>query len=125
MTVASESRMREEHLLTLRLEAAWTEALTSSLTYFRALLSSSTSSSWKPVSVLPLTASTTARDEGLSQSLGSSLGKISASDVTVHRRAAKGGEVFRAVVEVDCGPDVNVDTFRGCLVTPETRSSCM
>lgn len=42
----------------------------------------------------------------------------------MHRRTGKTGEVFRAVVEVDCGPDVNVETFRGCLVTPETRPKC-
>ncbi|KAK8861436.1 hypothetical protein IAR55_002255 [Kwoniella newhampshirensis] len=104
-----------------KLGAAWTEALTSSLTYFRALLSSSSSTAWKPVSVLPLTASATARDSGKSVAKGSSIGKIDASQVRVHRRSGKGGEVFRAVVEVDCGSDVSVDTFRGCLVTPETR----
>ncbi|WWC68792.1 uncharacterized protein I206_102727 [Kwoniella pini CBS 10737] len=104
-----------------KLEAAWHEALATSLTYFRALLSSSSSSAWKPVSVLPLTASTTAKDTGKSTAKGSSLGKIDASQVVVHRRNGKSGEVYRAVVEVDCGSDVSIDTFRGCLVTPETR----
>nr|XP_019050191.1 hypothetical protein I302_00616 [Kwoniella bestiolae CBS 10118]OCF29121.1 hypothetical protein I302_00616 [Kwoniella bestiolae CBS 10118] len=104
-----------------KLEAAWHESLSTSLTYFRALLSSSSSSAWKPVSVLPLTASTTAKDTGKSTARGSSLGKIDASQVVVHRRNGKSGEVYRAVVEVDCGSDVSIDTFRGCLVTPETR----
>ncbi|WWC87689.1 uncharacterized protein L201_002581 [Kwoniella dendrophila CBS 6074] len=104
-----------------KLEAAWHESLSTSLTYFRALLSSSASSAWKPVSVLPLTASTTARDSGKSTARGSNLGKIDASQVIVHRRNGKAGEVYRAVVEVDCGSDVSIDTFRGCLVTPETR----
>jgi hypothetical protein len=108
-----------------RLEAAWTDALTSSLSYFRALLSSSPSSSWKPVSVLPLTESSTARDGGKSHAGSSSaLGRITANEVVIHRRPGKNGEVYRAVVEVDCGADVSVDTFRGCLVTPETRSNC-
>ncbi|WVF66861.1 hypothetical protein IAT40_001604 [Kwoniella sp. CBS 6097] len=104
-----------------KLEAAWHEALATSLTYFRALLSSSNSAAWKPISVGPLTPSTVARDTGKSIAKGSSLGKIDASQVHVHRRSGKGGEVYRAVVEVDCGSDVSVDTFRGCLVTPETR----
>ncbi|WVR03981.1 hypothetical protein IAU60_000980 [Kwoniella sp. DSM 27419] len=104
-----------------KLEAAWLESLSTSLTYFRALLSSSSSQAWKPVSVLPLTASTTARDTGKSVARGTSLGKITADQVHVHRRSGKGGEVYRAVVEVDCGSDVSVDTFRGCLSTPETR----
>ncbi|OCF45073.1 hypothetical protein I317_01125 [Kwoniella heveanensis CBS 569] len=104
-----------------KLEAAWHEALTTSLTYFRALLSSSSSAAWKPISVGPLTPSTVARDTGKSIAKGSSLGRINASQVHVHRRSGKGGEVYRAVVEVDCGSDVSVDTFRGCLVTPETR----
>lgn len=107
-----------------RLEAAWNDTLSSSLSYFRALLSSSGSSAWKPVQVLPLTASTTARDQGQSKSQGSSLGRCTASDVVVHRRSGKSGEVYRAVVEVDCGSDVGVDTFRGCLATPETRPIC-
>lgn len=76
------------------------------------------------MSVLPLTASTTARDTGDSQARGSSLGQIQATDVLVYRRSGKGGEVYRATVEVDCGHDVSVDTFRGCLATPETRPMC-
>lgn len=74
--------------------------------------------------MLPLTASTTAQDSGRSEPKACSLGSIRASDVVVHRRAGKSGEVFRAVVEVDCGPDVTVETFRGCLVTPEARPRC-
>ena len=52
------------------------------------------------------------------------LGSISATDVKVFRRSGRGGEVFRAVAEVDCGPDVGIEDFRGCLVTPETRPMC-
>jgi hypothetical protein len=122
MTVPSESP--QWRALTRRLEASWHDALAGSLSYFRALLSSSSSSAWKPVQVLPLTASTTARDSGQSEAHGSTLGKCTASDVVVHRRSGKGGEVYRAVVEVDCGSDVSVDAFRGCLATPETRPTC-
>ena len=71
--------------------------------------------------MLPLTASTTAHDSGRSEAKACNLGTISASNVVVHRRTGKTGEVFRAVVEVDCGPEVNVETFRGCLLTPESR----
>ena len=49
------------------------------------------------------------------------LGVLKASDVAVHRRSGKTGEVYRAVAEVDCGPEVDVETFRGCLLTPEAR----
>lgn len=104
-----------------RLEAAWSDALTSSLAYFRALLASSGSSSWKPVKVLPLTASSVAHDDGHH---GTSIGRVTAGDVAVHRRSGKSGEVYRAVVEVECGGDVSIDTFRGCLVTSETRPNC-
>lgn len=101
------------------MEAAWHDTLNASLTYFKALLASS--SSWKPVQVLPLTASTTAHDSGTSEAKACHLGALKASDVAVHRRSGKTGEVYRAVAEVECGPDVNVETFRGCLSTPESR----
>lgn len=107
-----------------RLGAAWAEALNSSLSYCKALLASSSSSSWRPVQVLPLTASTVARDSGGTSSKTSSLGALSAGDVQVSRRKGKMGEVYRAVAEVECGTDVSVDTFRGCLATPETRPQC-
>lgn len=61
---------------------------------------------------------------GSTKGKAASVGSITSKDVVVHRRNGKGGEVFRAVVEVDCGSDVNVDTFRGCLATPETRAVC-
>jgi hypothetical protein len=77
------------------------------------------------VQVLPLTASTVAHDTaGASTSKRQKLGSTTANDVRVHRRTGKNGEVFRAVVEVDCGPDVGIEDFRGCLVTPETRPTC-
>lgn len=123
MTVAGGSS-RARAVLTIRLEASWNEALSSSLAYFRALLASSSSSSWKSVKVLPLTSSSIARDDGQSSSKGSSIGRISAGDVKVSRRTGKTGEVFRAVVDLECGGDVSVDTFRGCLATPETRPTC-
>lgn len=107
-----------------RLEAAWHDALASSLSYFRALLQSSNSSAWKPVQVLPLTSSTTAHDAPSPSTSQRKLGSISAGDVKVCRRSGKNGEVFRAVAEVDCGPDVGIEDFRGCLVTPETRPMC-
>ena len=110
--------------MAFRLEAAWHDALSSALSYCRALLSSSTSSAWKPVSVLPLTESSTAHDSGGSHAKGSSLGPIHANEVIVHRRSGKAGEIYRATVEVDCGSDVSVDTFRGCLATPEARLTC-
>ena len=75
--------------------------------------------------MLPLTSSTTAQDTpNSSGGKHQKLGNISASDVRVCRRSGKNGEVFRAVVEVDCGPDVGIEDFRGCLVTPETRPMC-
>jgi hypothetical protein len=107
-----------------RLEAAWHNALSESLTYFRALLASSDSTAWKPLAILPLTASTTASDSGKSRSKDGSLGRISASDVQVHRRSGKGGEVFRAVVECDAGEDVDPESFLGTLTTPEIRPHC-
>ncbi|WOO79509.1 uncharacterized protein LOC62_02G003032 [Vanrija pseudolonga] len=103
----------------LRLESAWNEALNSSVAYFRALLSSSGSSAWKPVSVPPQGSAGPVRDP--TKARPTALGRITASDVVVHRRNGKSGEVFRAVVDVDCGTDVNIDTFRVCLATPETR----
>lgn len=109
--------------LTCRLETAWHDALNASVAYFRALLSSSSSSAWKLVSGPSRSppALGSVRDV---KGRSASLGRITPSDVTVHRRNGKGGEVFRAVVDVDCGTDVNVDTFRGCLATPETRPVC-
>lgn len=111
--------------MSARLEAAWHEALSSSLSYFRALLQSANSSSWKPIQVLPLTSSTIAHDSAsASSSKKRKLGHVTAGDVRVHRRSGKHGEVFRAVVDVDCGQDVGIEDFRGCLVTPETRPAC-
>lgn len=120
-----------------RLETAWNDALNAAVAYFRALHSSSGSSSWRLVSVpqsTPATPAASVREPSKVNGAGagssgagskpSSLGRISPSDVVVHRRNGKGGEVFRATVEVDCGTDVNADTFRGCLATPETRPVC-
>jgi hypothetical protein len=74
---------------------------------------------------LPLGPSTIAHDTPeASTSKSRKIGSISANDVRVHRRTGKHGEVFRAVAEVDCGPDVGIEDFRGCLVTPETRPMC-
>lgn len=115
----------EVQLTPLRLETAWIEALNNSVSYFRALLSSSGSSAWKRVSSNPATPGSPVREtSGSAKGKATSLGSITTKDVVVHRRNGKGGEVFRAVVEVDCGSDVNVDTFRGCLATPETRAVC-
>ena len=105
-----------------RLETAWNEALNNSVVYFRALLSSSGSSAWKLVSAPSPSPASTVR--GSSAKAAQTLGRVSPSDVAVHRRNGKGGEVFRAVVEVDCGSDINADTFRGSLATPETRAVC-
>lgn len=108
-----------------RLETAWIEALNNSVSYFRALLSSSGSSAWKRVSSNSAPPGSPVREaSGSAKGKATSLGSITTKDVVVHRRNGKGGEVFRAVVEVDCGSDVNVDTFRGCLATPETRAVC-
>ncbi|WVO18047.1 hypothetical protein L204_105745 [Cryptococcus depauperatus] len=98
--------------------ATWRDALDSSLNYLKALLISSSSSSWKPVSVA------SASSNGSSSKLpkfSNGLGTVLASDVLVHRRSDKYGDVYRAVAEVDCGSDISIDAFRGCLVTPETR----
>lgn len=94
------------------------------MSYIRALLSSSGSAAWKLVSAAPSTPPSPVRPSLNNGARLSSLGKITANDVVVHRRNGKGGEVFRAVVEVDCGSDINVDTFRGSLATPETRPVC-
>jgi hypothetical protein len=107
--------------LTARLETAWNDALNTSVSYFRALLSSSGSSAWKLVSGPVQSPAPTVR---ASSKTAQALGRVSASDVVVHRRNGNGGEVFRAVAEVDCGSDVNADTFRGSLATPETRAVC-
>lgn len=106
-----------------RLETAWNDALNNSIAYFRALLSSSGSSAWKLVSGPTSSPASTVRAASL-KGAPTGLGRVVAGDVVVHRRHGKGGEVFRAVVEVDCGSDINADTFRGGLTTPETRAVC-
>lgn len=45
----------------------------------------------------------------------------------VHKRSAKGGEVYRAVVEVPIGSDGggwSVENFRALLGTAEVRCAC-
>ncbi|ORX36309.1 hypothetical protein BD324DRAFT_628256 [Kockovaella imperatae] len=104
-----------------KLQLAWAETLKTAVGYFRALHASSTSSSWKPVQVPLITGANGLPESGQSSRSSSTLSRISAENVVVHRRSGKLGEVYRAVVEMDCGPDINVDSFRGSLVTPQTR----
>lgn len=103
-------------MLTARLEAAYHHALQSSLSFFKALHSSTTSTAWKPVSLPQPTQKRNKQTTGLA--------KVDLADVAVHRRSGKHGDVYRATVDVDCGSDISVDTFRGCLATPETRPLC-
>ncbi|TYJ58802.1 hypothetical protein B9479_000638 [Cryptococcus floricola] len=100
-----------------KLQAAYHDALQTSYGYFKALHNSADSASWKPVS-LPESVTGVGRPSSSAKGLG----KAQAENVAVHRRTSKYGDVYRATVEVDCGSDISVDTFRGCLVTPETRA---
>jgi hypothetical protein len=97
------------------LHKSWYEALDNAQTNFRQLSTSHSSLDWKRVIVEN------------SQINGKGKGRASVgphlSDVVLHRRAAKGGTVYRAVLDVSVvdEPQVSLDACKAVLSTPELR----
>lgn len=139
-------------LLHGRQQAAYLSALQTSADYFRALLSSSSSKAWKPLAV-PASNTNIGQTPPSSSSfanpapptLGSRKGKepasssssLDASNVIVHRRSGKTGEVYRATLELPLGQDgrgldgrrtgreeFSTEGFRAVLATSEIRTLC-
>ncbi|CDZ97996.1 START-like domain [Phaffia rhodozyma] len=138
-----------------KLLESYTSTLHTSTAYFRALLASSSSQSWKKVTlpngssssspssssystVASSTSSTIGTGTGaaVGSSAGTSIGgpsssasgkarSLSEGAVQLHKRSVKGGEVWRAMLEVETGEDddegLQAEAFRALLGTAEVR----
>lgn len=138
-------------VLPSRQQEAYVSALQTSASYFRALLSSSSSKAWKPIAIPSSSTSGTApaslgpSAQATAAAAASRKGKEPASssgldpaNVVVHRRSGKTGEVYRATLELpiknsEAGPDgkkpkaeseYTTEGFRAVLATAEIRALC-
>ncbi|TFK48480.1 hypothetical protein OE88DRAFT_1737738 [Heliocybe sulcata] len=100
-----------------RLRQSWYNALSQSEEYFRTLLKSSASPEWKRI----VTTADSSSQRGKGKARASATPEL--SDVIVHRRAPKSGDVvYRAVLDVSTGEDpVLLDPWKSVLVTPELK----
>jgi hypothetical protein len=105
------------------------DTLSTATSYLKALIASSSSKAWKLVPP-PSGTNSAHQPAGAASSSSSPKGRHSAVDpstVVVHRRSAKGGDVWRASVEVDCRgrrDDWSSEGVRAVLGTPEARAGC-
>lgn len=141
-------------LLANRQQEAYISALQTSATYFRALLSSSSSKAWKPITIPSANGSgSTAGPPQVGPSAQAAAALVAAAsrkgkepatssgldpnNVVVHRRSGKTGDVYRATLEVpvrgELGPDgksvkneseYSSEGFRAVLATAEVRALC-
>jgi hypothetical protein len=110
----------------VRLREAWSIALKNAQSRFSALLVSSTSPSWKqirrprePLPILRQEPDPPPRLRGKAK-LRSSQPEL--SDVIVHRKSSKDGDVLRAVLDIDVDDSVaRIDSWNAVLATPEMR----
>ncbi|EJU03602.1 hypothetical protein DACRYDRAFT_114977, partial [Dacryopinax primogenitus] len=105
-----------------RIRESWLVALTDAQARFRSLLSAP-ASDWKRV---PLSQGPAKQDGPASySSKGKSRAGTTLSDVAVHRRQGKDGEVYRAMLDVftDEGGLLDADNWKAVLQTPELRKS--
>jgi hypothetical protein len=99
---------------TFRLRASWAASLNEAEASFRSL--SSSGGTWQRVPAPKRESSIN------SPTSPTPSGSRDASDVLMHRRPGKRGDVYRIVLEVD--PDTtlsNLDAWRAVLTTPELR----
>ncbi|KAG8920106.1 hypothetical protein FRC02_001156 [Tulasnella sp. 418] len=100
-----------------RLRESWSSALKHAQNNFRSLLTSSASASWKRVTAV-------ARETTTNSPPGKGKGKAlpQASDVIVHRRPTKSGDVVRLVLELPAEDGLaSLESWRAVLTTPEMR----
>ena len=100
------------------MKESWSSALNNALASFRSLLTSSSSSSWKRVAVTKDGAA-----NGLDIKGKSPLGYIpEASDVALHRKSTKSGEIYRAILDIPADDQLaDLDLWKAIFNTPELR----
>ncbi|KZT20986.1 hypothetical protein NEOLEDRAFT_1182062 [Neolentinus lepideus HHB14362 ss-1] len=100
-----------------RLRQSWYNALSQSEDYFRTLLKSSASAEWKRI----VTTLDSSSQRGKGKARASAAPEL--TDVIVHRRAPKSGDVvYRAVLDVSTGDEpALLDPWKSVLITPELR----
>ncbi|KAG8941715.1 hypothetical protein FRC03_004047, partial [Tulasnella sp. 419] len=99
------------------LRESWSSALKHAQNNFRSLLTSSASASWERVTAV-------ARETTTNSPPGKGKGKAlpQASDVIVHRRPTKSGDVVRLVLELPAEDGLaSLESWRAVLTTPEMR----
>ncbi|KZT53400.1 hypothetical protein CALCODRAFT_501144 [Calocera cornea HHB12733] len=105
-----------------RIRESWLQALADAQTRFRSLLSAPPTD-WKRV---PLNQAPAKHDGAVQYSnKGKNRPGTTLSDVAVHRRQGKDGEVYRAMLDVftDDGALLDPDNWKAILQTPELRKS--
>lgn len=103
--------------------------LAAALDQFRTLLASHASKSWKPLPPISDSLNSSAQSHGKGKAKDSFSNGIAplvdpANDIVVHRRAGKGADVYRAVVEVTVKQGVDLDNFKAVLQTEAVRGAC-
>ena len=112
---------------TPRSREAWSLALKNAQSRFCTLLVSSTSASWKQIPIRPRDPSPGIRQESDPPSRVKGRGKTTnplpeLSDVIVHRKSSKDGDVLRAVLDISLDGSVpGIDSWKAVLATPEMR----
>ena len=100
----------------ISLRESWASALNDALEAFRGHLTSAQSSSWKRVP-LPAKQNSTGSDAKGKQSY-----RPESSDVLVHRKTTRNGDIYRVLTEVPLDDDVaDLEAWRAALLTPELR----
>jgi hypothetical protein len=101
--------------ISVRLRQSWHAALTGAETYFRSLITSS-STEWKRIST----------SSGTSSSVKGRTRRATISDIShvvVYRKTTKGGEdIYKVVLDVPLGESfVSLESWKAVLATPELR----
>lgn len=96
---------------------SWYDALDTAQTNFRQHLASHTSPDWKRISDSSSSSPTNPKGKGRAPSIPQP------SDVIIHRKVTKLGNVYRAILDVALGEDdpTTLDSCKSVLASPELR----
>ncbi len=100
-----------------RLRQSWYSALDAAQTNFRQHLVSHSASDWKRVHDPNSSSPTSPKGKGKASSVPQT------SDVILHRKVTRSGNVYRAILDVALGEDnpISLDSCKSVLASPELR----
>ena len=108
--------------MTCRLHESWLAALDQAQTHFKSLLTGSSSTEWKRVTVPGPSSSIDSQSSSSAQLPHVKLSRPRVSDVSVHRRTTKTGDVLRVSLEIPAEDTLeSIDAWKAVLTTPEMR----